>query len=59
LKHLFLAAIVLCATSESAAAIDVKRADVKEFVIQETPIAQIAESGAEPTGHHRRDGPAR
>jgi membrane-bound lytic murein transglycosylase B len=32
LKHLFLAAIVLCANCESVAAIDVKRADVKEFI---------------------------
>jgi membrane-bound lytic murein transglycosylase B len=32
LKYLFLAAIVLCANSEPAAAIDVKRPDVKEFI---------------------------
>ncbi len=32
LKHLFMVAIVLCASREPAAAIDVKRADVKEFI---------------------------
>jgi membrane-bound lytic murein transglycosylase B len=32
LKHLFLAALVLCANCESVAALDVKRPDVKEFI---------------------------
>jgi membrane-bound lytic murein transglycosylase B len=32
LKHLFLVAIILCATCERAAAIDIKRADVKDFI---------------------------
>ena len=32
LKHLFLAAIVLCANGETAAALDVRRADVKDFI---------------------------
>jgi membrane-bound lytic murein transglycosylase B len=31
-KHLFLVAIVLCANCEPAAAIDIKRADVKDFI---------------------------
>jgi membrane-bound lytic murein transglycosylase B len=31
-KHLFLIAIVLCANCEPAAAIDIKRADVKDFI---------------------------
>ena len=31
-RHLFIVAIVLCAGGEPAAAIDVKRADVKEFI---------------------------
>jgi len=31
-KHLFMFAIVLCASREPAAAIDVKRADVKDFI---------------------------
>ena len=32
LKHLFLAAAILCAASRPAGAIDIKRADVKEFI---------------------------
>jgi membrane-bound lytic murein transglycosylase B len=32
LKHLFLVAVVLCANREPAAAIDIKRADVKDFI---------------------------
>jgi membrane-bound lytic murein transglycosylase B len=32
LKHLFLVAVVLCANCEPAAAIDIKRADVKDFI---------------------------
>jgi membrane-bound lytic murein transglycosylase B len=32
LKHLFLAALVLCANCEPAAALDIKRPDVKDFI---------------------------
>src|ERR1700733_16300673 len=32
LKHLFLLAVILCANCGPAAAIDVKRADVKDFI---------------------------
>jgi len=32
LKHLFLVALVVCSSREPAAAIDVRRADVKDFI---------------------------